>query len=115
MPQVTATKAHRYGSMQRAPGDTYEIRDEHLRLYKALDWVSMATPAPVPRAAAAEATAAPAAPFKRGPGRPRKDERVVSGNTYARRDLVAAPPVAAPAPFGTSPDIPARSSSDEAE
>jgi len=106
MPQVTATKAHRYGSTQYAAGDTYQIRDEHLRLYKALGWVSTATPAPMPRAVAAEAVTVPAAPFKRGPGRPRKDERTAFGGTYARRDLVAAPAPQAPVYTspGTSPD-----------
>lgn len=115
MPQVTATKAHRYGSTQHAAGDTYQIRDEHLRLYTALGWVSTTAPAPIPKNPPQEAVAAPAAPFKRGPGRPRKDERRDFGGTYSRRDLVAEPPAAAPAPFGVPPDTPSSPSFDEAE
>lgn len=94
MPQVTAMKAHRYGPKQHAIGDTYQISDDHLRLYKALGWVSATTPAPVSRSHAVEVASPPAQPLKRGRGRPRKDENRVFDNTYSRRDLVAAPPAA---------------------
>lgn len=38
---VQALRSHRYGGRLKSKGDTYEISDgSHLRLYKALGWVS---------------------------------------------------------------------------
>lgn len=38
---VKALRGHRYGGKFKSKGDTYEIADgSHLRLFKALGWVS---------------------------------------------------------------------------
>lgn len=38
---VKALRGHRYGGKLKSKGDTYEIADgSHLRLFKALGWVS---------------------------------------------------------------------------
>lgn len=115
--QMLALKAHRYGNVQRRPGDQFEVRASDVRLMKALGYQTeaqqLAAPPPVKTAAnaskpkrstytrkvvKAEATVAvppepteptePTAPDLAAEGQGEPEPEPVH-RTYLRRDLVA--------------------------